>query len=163
MRVIVIEGTPGELQSLPQFRQLFEARASVVTVEPNGAAAAPLEPRPGRGEEGALVTVDLVRRALLRRPLHPNQRAVIGALYNAADWVSGPDIAAQNAIPETSIPGIMGGLGLRFSGTRGWPRRNIHGRPSRLVIEKERRNGVNYYRATDVFRRGIEAANVPTE
>lgn len=159
MKVIIIEGTPAEIESLPQLRQVLAAQAPTAAAE-GSASDAELEGPPSAQATEAPVTADLVKRAILRKPLHENQKAVIGAVYRSRDWISKQDISAQTGLEETSINGIIGGLGLRFSTTRGWPKRKHWGRPSRLVIEREKRDGSVYYRAKDVFRQGVDLAHI---
>jgi len=81
-------------------------------------------------------------------------------VYRSHDWISKEDLSAQAGVDETSIPGIFGGLGLRFSATPGWPDRKYWGRPFRLVMDMEKRDGTMYYRAKDVFRKGVDLAHI---
>ena len=159
MKVIIVEGTPAEIQSLPQLRQLLGMQTPVVAEERNGNEATH-EVSSGGPTAEAPVTAELIRKALAKKPVNDRQKAVIGAVYRSPDWISKADISAQTGIDEASVNGVIGGLGLRFSTTRGWPKRAHYGRPSRLVIEQEKRDGAIYYRAKDVFRQGVDLANV---
>lgn len=67
-----------------------------------------------------LVSAELFKGALLRIiPIPENQKAVIGALFHSRDWMSARDLASKAGVEERSLGGIIGGIGLRLSGTRG--------------------------------------------
>ena len=143
VKIIVIEGTPEELQSIQQLRQLLESHAPVASASTNGA-----EPSTQREP---VVTADMVYRALVAPPLNVNQRRIIDAVVEASPGKV--DIASLQArLPGVrNIGGVIGGLGLRFKGTRGWPRRRDTGiRPSRHVLIRERdpNSHVTTYRAS---------------
>jgi hypothetical protein len=158
MKIIIVEGTPAEIEALPQLRQVLGMQAPARAGEVSGREEELEEPSVQATE--APVTAELLRKAFVRKAMHENQKAVIGAVYRSRDWISKEDLSTEAGIDETSIPGIIGGLGLRFSATRGWPKRKHWGRPSRLVIDMERRDGTVYYRAKDVFRQGVDLAHI---
>ncbi|MBR0703125.1 hypothetical protein JQ599_24705 [Bradyrhizobium diazoefficiens] len=157
MKITIIEGTPAELEALPQFKTLITG-AQAPIVKPG--APEDISPDASSSEEDdSPVSAELVKRALLRIPIPENQKAVIGVLFHTRDWISVRDLAGKAGVEEKSLGGIIGGLGLRLSGTRGWPRK-YHSRPSRLLIDKEKHDGVIHYRAKDVFRQGVELAHI---
>ena len=157
MKIIVVEGTPEELRSLPELTRVL-GPATPLT----GGFHRPSEPEVeviAPAPEGS-ITPELVKKALVRMALPPTQRGLINAVCRAPDWISKDEMLAQADISESSLPGVLGGLGLRLGKTPRWPKRKHAGRPIRLLIEEEKRNGIVHYRATEVLRQGAKLAGV---
>ena len=167
MKIIILDGPPSELLQIPQLNELLRGRTAAARGPVNGSetpddqepevdfppAAAPID--------DTLVSADLIRRALLRKGISDNQVAALRVLCETPDWVSKADLASRARIPETALPGVFGGISLRFTSTRGWPRRNrYHGRPYLLYMDMEKRDGEIFYRARDVLRQGVEQAHI---
>jgi len=157
MRLVIIEGTPTEIAAVPQLRELLASSEGMQRV---GNGAEPTHDQvTSEDEASSPVTADLIKRAILRKPLSPAQRAIFQTLYRAGDgWAS---LAQLEELPEVGrggCPGVFGGIGLRFEKTRGWPRNA--GRARDLVFEVERREDGRWYRLRLVTRRGLELAGV---
>ena len=156
MKIIVLEGTPEELKSFPELNRVLGPTASL----PNGSQR-PAEPETEiASAPESLVTAELVKKALSRKSFPATQKGLITAICRAPDWISKDDVLAQTGIEAFSWPGVLGGLGLRLGATPRWPKRKHAGRPIRLLIDEERRDGTTYYRAKDVLRQGAKLAGV---
>jgi hypothetical protein len=69
------------------------------------------------------------------------------------------ELVRAAGVDERSMSGILGGFGLRLSGTRGYPSRRDHGRPTRLLIERERgADGVTRYRLKPIMKEALDIA-----
>ncbi len=93
-------------------------------------------------------TPDMIQDALARKALSKNQRALLNALVAVApDWLNVAQLADRAGLSRSKAPGILGGLGMRFARTLGWPRQKGV-RPTRFVFEHRDFEGVRQYRAT---------------
>jgi hypothetical protein len=103
----------------------------------------------------------MFRRFFTKKELHGHQKPLLRTLYQATDWVGADEIAAAINITRRALTGVMGGLGTRAGGVRGWPQRKHTGvRPTRWLWEHERRRGEDFYLLTPEFRQAIAAANI---
>jgi hypothetical protein len=77
MMITIIEGTPAEIEALPQFRMLLAgAQAPIVTADETKEVKLD---DPLVEEDGSPVSAELFKRALLRIPILENQKAVARA------------------------------------------------------------------------------------
>jgi hypothetical protein len=110
----------------------------------------------GEGPVEADVTPEMVHRLLTYKPLRPNQKALLGVLYRANDWIGAEEISDAMGITRKRLTGVMGGLGLRSNAVRGWPRRRDTGvPPTRFLWDYERREEDEFYRLKSVLRKVI--------
>ena len=157
MKIIVVEGTPEELKSLPELTRMLGPAMPLT-----GGLQSPSQPEAEIIAQApdSSITPELVKKALVRKALPDTQKGLITAVCRAPDWISKDEMLAQADITESSLPGVLGGLGLRLGKTPRWPKRKHAGRPIRLLIDEEKRNGNVYYRATEVLRQGARLAGV---
>jgi hypothetical protein len=150
-----LDFTPEEADKIPQILRDLNWRVQAV-----GEASF----TPGDTAEEAHaeheVTPEMVRRLLTFRPLHDNQKGLLGALYQADDWISANDIAAEIGIPRKALTGVMGGFGLRAKAVRGWPYKRHGVRPTRFLWDHERRDREDFYRITPALRQAIQDLSI---
>ena len=154
MRMIILDGPPEQIQTaLPYVRQLLAGDDNVSQVVTG--AATPLT------ATYEAPTPEMFRRLLTRKPLYPNQKGLLGGLYRTTDWIGADALSRAIGITRRALTGVMGGIGTRASGVRGWPRRSDTGRrPTHWLWEHERRGREDYYRLTPQFRQAIAGANI---
>jgi hypothetical protein len=162
IQLLTVEGTPAEIAAVPQLQQLLANAEGVVRVDNGGGAErdATSQRRDATSQEVGPVTAELIRRAIMRKPLSAAQRAIFQTLYraNGDGWISLPQLEELPEVGRGGCPGAMGGIGLRCDSTRGWPR--DAGRARDFLFEIERRDDGRWYRLKPVTRRGLELAGV---
>jgi hypothetical protein len=149
MRMIILDGPPEQIQqAMPHVRQLLEGHGRTIA-----------EPATVVSDEAP--SPEMYRRLLANKPLYPNQKALLRVLYLATDWIGADDLSRAMGVTRRALTGVMGGIGTRASGVRGWPRRSDTGkRPTRWLWEHERRGREDFYRLTPQFRQAIAAADI---
>jgi hypothetical protein len=157
MRMIVLEGTAEEIQQSAQHLGLLGVFTAAI--EPVSQLAQP------NGGQGEGPTQEMLVRLLQKQPLKPNQKALLASLMKAQEdeWVSATDLAKFIGIAKgrKGLTGVMGGLGLRSGGIRGWPRRDDTGvKPTRWLWDHERRDREDFYRLRAAFRAAIKSLKI---
>lgn len=107
---IVLEGTPGEIKET----------IALLQAEGQGTTSKALT-ESSSGEGITYVSYDVARTALTRRPLHPIQRKLLKAIYDAhPNMISGEKLQKIVGYSRPQFSGLMGALGRRFAYTQGY-------------------------------------------
>lgn len=115
MRAVILEGNPLEIAEALKAMEVAPSSTNV-TVSKDG-----LEGDEDDDEDAEPVSLEVGRRFLARRELHPNQKSVMTAIYNADDkGILGTELQKRLKYEPAQFRGLMGALGRRLGNTKGY-------------------------------------------
>ena len=137
---LVCKGTPEEIAAIVEAIQA--ARTVQTTVEQTDQREAP-------GEPAKFVSVEIMHRALTRRPLTENTRVMLMTLCEAEEagrYVSRTTLCEATGLTLAQLNGVLGKFGARIIGTNGYD-----GASSYLEYGRNELNGEGTYRLPEAL------------
>lgn len=121
VRVVFIEGSPGEVTEVLNNSQLGHLADPAATAPP--APSQPIEVPGGAngGQKKVFVSEEVAKRAFTRRPLSTQQTIVVKTLADAfPNWVLATDLHKATRFSPAQLAGLLGAFGRRVSHTKGY-------------------------------------------
>ncbi len=150
---LVCKGTPEEIAAIIEAVQAAQVAQS--TAQQSDQREAPDEP-------AKFVSVDIMHRALTRRPLTENTRIMLRTLCEAEEagrYVSRSTLCQTTGLTLAQLNGVLGKFGARVIGTNGYD-----GTSSYLEYGRDEATGEGTYRLPetlcDVVRKVLEDTDV---
>lgn len=137
---LVCKGSPEEIASI--LKAVQSAKNALATNHKSGQ-------RTTRAEEAEFVPVEIMQRALTRRPLTENTRIMLKTLCDAGDagrYVSRSTLCETTGLTLTQLNGVLGKFGARVMGTHGYD-----GNSSYLEHGKNEVTGEGSYRLPEAL------------
>ena len=113
VRLVMIDGSPEEVVTVAKGLEKSDVAGTVQTP-----AAPPAEIDP---DDKVFASTEVARRVFNRRPLSPEQKAVLKTLSDAyPEWVPAAKLHAATGYTPAQFAGLMGAFGRRFTHTEGF-------------------------------------------